>query len=229
MDGFARLCSCRILLRNRCSSSSLYHQLRYRSRTHYEILGVNNTSSTKDIREAYMTLSKKLHPDVSPGSHSEFVLLNEAYQTLGRGQTRALYDASLLRPSPVVPPPGRVWKRHGDVESTHDRVFTDDTIWGMRDRGEDDKFRDKPYYGIKGVKRLSNGPIAVFCLLFMALGICLHVTAIRASHHTAMTYIDEKNQRLFAAYSDAKSKAMDPKDKTKVASFLKTLKADDVE
>ena len=57
--------------------------------------------------------------------------------------------------------------------------FTDDTIWGMRDRSEDEKFRDKPYYGIKGLKRLSNGPVAVFCLLFMALGIFVHVTAIR--------------------------------------------------
>ena len=67
-----------------------------------------------------------------------------------------------------------------DAHVTYRFRFTDDTIWGMRDRGEDEKFRDKPYYGIKGVKRLSNGPIAVFCLLFMALGIFVHVTAIRS-------------------------------------------------
>ena len=65
----------------------------------------------------------QLHPDVSPGSHQEFVLLNEAYQTLSRRQTRALYDASLLRPPPAAaPPPGQAWKQYGDVESTHDRV-----------------------------------------------------------------------------------------------------------
>ena len=44
-----------------------------------------------------------------------------------------------------------------------------------------------------------------------------------------MAYIDEKNRRIFATYSDAKSKAMDPKDKTKVENFLKSLKADAVE
>ncbi|XP_043230377.1 dnaJ homolog subfamily C member 4-like [Amphibalanus amphitrite] len=228
MDGITRLSSCSTLLR-RCSGSYICQQLRFRSRTHYEVLGVSKTCSTKDIREAYMTLSKKLHPDVSPGSHSEFVLLNEAYQTLSRRQARALYDASLLRPTTAAPPPGQSWKRYGDVESTHDRVFTDDTIWGMRDRSKDSEFSDKPYYGIRGVKRLSNGPIAVFCLLFMVLGIFIHVTAIRASHQSAMAYIDEKNRRIYATYSDAKSKAMDPKDKTKVESFLKSLKADAVE
>ena len=44
-----------------------------------------------------------------------------------------------------------------------------------------------------------------------------------------MAYVEEKNRRIFASYSDAKGKAMDPKDKPKVESFLKSLKADAVE
>ncbi|XP_037072355.1 dnaJ-like protein 60 [Pollicipes pollicipes] len=227
MDCIGRIGHCSSLLKGRLC---LLQTIRHESKNHYQVLGLPNTCSTKEIREAYMVLSKKVHPDVSPGSHSEFVRLNDAYQTLSRRQSRALYDASLLRPPTVAPPDGRVWRRHGDVDTTatHDRIFWDESIFGMRYRAGDEKFENKPYYGIRGLKRQSNGPIAFICVLFMALGIILHVLAIRSSHQMATMHVDEKNRRLFAVYTDAKQKAIDPKDKDKIGDFLKSLKADPV-
>ncbi|XP_012524194.1 dnaJ homolog subfamily C member 4 [Monomorium pharaonis] len=60
---------------------------------HYEILNVSPDASQKDIRQAFIRLSKQLHPDTSgKQGHSDFVRLNEAYKILGKENTRRQYD-----------------------------------------------------------------------------------------------------------------------------------------
>lgn len=50
----------------------------------YRILGVNDTSSSEEIRNAYRVLSTKVHPNFNkaPGSHEAFKKVNEAYDAL---------------------------------------------------------------------------------------------------------------------------------------------------
>jgi len=69
-------------------------------RTHYEILGLQQNCSTKDIREAFLGLSKKIHPDLNPedpNCHQSFLRLNEAYTVLSKPDKRQIYDASLMQ------------------------------------------------------------------------------------------------------------------------------------
>lgn len=64
-------------------------------RDYYEVLGVPKTASEADIKKAYRTLAKKLHPDVNPGdkqAEEKFKELNEAYETLSDPQHKARYD-----------------------------------------------------------------------------------------------------------------------------------------
>jgi hypothetical protein len=60
----------------------------------YEVLGVSKTASTSEIRKAYHTRAKELHPDKNPGNEAAFRTAAEAYQVLTDDSKRAIYDES---------------------------------------------------------------------------------------------------------------------------------------
>lgn len=68
--------------------------------TFYELLGISETGTLSEIKQAYKQLARKYHPDVSPPDrvqrHTEkFIQVHEAYETLSDPNKRALYDMDL--------------------------------------------------------------------------------------------------------------------------------------
>ncbi|XP_043466454.1 dnaJ homolog subfamily C member 4-like [Leptopilina heterotoma] len=64
--------------------------------THYETLRVPETASQKDIKEAFIKLSKEMHPDIKGNkSHEDFVKINEAYNVLSKEIPKRDYDTNL--------------------------------------------------------------------------------------------------------------------------------------
>uniref|UniRef100_A0A0B7AXE6 J domain-containing protein n=1 Tax=Arion vulgaris TaxID=1028688 RepID=A0A0B7AXE6_9EUPU len=65
--------------------------------THYEILDLSPLATAKDIRQAFLKLSKQCHPDTSNNhtNQKKFVQVNEAYTVLSKPASRREYDASL--------------------------------------------------------------------------------------------------------------------------------------
>ncbi|XP_022761861.1 chaperone protein dnaJ 20, chloroplastic-like [Durio zibethinus] len=66
----------------------------------YELLGIPETGTLPEIKQAYKQLARKYHPDVSPPDRVEeytewFIRVQEAYETLSDPRTRALYDKDL--------------------------------------------------------------------------------------------------------------------------------------
>jgi curved DNA-binding protein len=60
----------------------------------YSVLGVSRSASQDEIKKAYRKLASRLHPDKSVGKASEqrFKDVTGAYEVLGDGDKRALYD-----------------------------------------------------------------------------------------------------------------------------------------
>jgi len=79
---------------------------------YYELLGVPRTATEADIKSAFRTLARELHPDVStePDAGARFRDVAEAYEVLAGPERRATYDRY-----------GKAGLRRGGFES----AFTD--------------------------------------------------------------------------------------------------------
>ena len=70
------------------------------STTHYSLLGVGRNATKEEIKCAFLTLSKRHHPDLNPVSKSQlanqkFREINEAYSVLIDPAKRSMYDDQL--------------------------------------------------------------------------------------------------------------------------------------
>ena len=67
---------------------------------HYETLGVSESASPDEIKQAYRRLAKEFHPDKNPGvdTSSRFQNIQNAYEILGDVNKRQQYDNSINEP-----------------------------------------------------------------------------------------------------------------------------------
>ncbi|XP_058016430.1 dnaJ homolog subfamily C member 4 [Ahaetulla prasina] len=82
--------------RHRAFTSTTYCWSSARHISHYDVLGIKQDATSKEIKQAFFRKSKLLHPDSNPTNpelHSQFVKLNEAYNTLSKEKSRRDYDA----------------------------------------------------------------------------------------------------------------------------------------
>ena len=64
-------------------------------RDYYEVLGISKGASSEEIKKAFRTKAKQLHPDRNsdnPNAEAQFKEANEAYDILKDGDKKAAYD-----------------------------------------------------------------------------------------------------------------------------------------
>ncbi|XP_003738294.1 dnaJ-like protein 60 [Galendromus occidentalis] len=154
-----------------------------RETNHYKTLGVKKESSKKEIREAYVRLSKKFHPDLG-GSAEKFASLNRAYQVLSDESSRESYDSGY----------GDAARRsEWTTPGAKSRNFYD--IYGNPGAApRAGASESENYYGIRGVRRISNMTIVCACLVVIVVSGVSYTIGV-----TALSKIrDEKFKKLTA-------------------------------
>jgi DnaJ-class molecular chaperone len=69
-------------------------------------LGLSQSATQDDIKNAYRKLAKKYHPDLNPGNkeaEAKFKEANQAYEMLGTPEQRAKYDRGEMNEGPFGP------------------------------------------------------------------------------------------------------------------------------
>lgn len=67
--------------------------------SYYDILEINRDASDSDVKQAYVTLAKRHHPDQNPQNRplaqNRFLAIREAYDALNTREKRAIYNQKI--------------------------------------------------------------------------------------------------------------------------------------
>ena len=138
----------------------------------YAVLGVARDTPTEEIRQAYLSLARRTHPDVrgdDPAAAEQMRRINLAWEMLSDADSRAAIDRGLTKPSPASqppqpqPPPSAA---PADGRATPPR--DDDIYFGHEDRDDID---DRPITGgdLPGWMRLGAPAafvVGIFAVIF---------------------------------------------------------------
>uniref|UniRef100_T1GR82 J domain-containing protein n=1 Tax=Megaselia scalaris TaxID=36166 RepID=T1GR82_MEGSC len=129
-----------------------------KSENYYEILNVHQNASTDEIRNAFLRLSKKFHPDKvgqfsNKNSTEKYIKINEAYQVLSKHASRTAYDFNLSEAQRLHKP---------GVQNIN---YYDS--WTVRQPTSGSSSNSQPY-GVKWIPRVSNISLMA-ALLFLGI------------------------------------------------------------
>jgi DnaJ-class molecular chaperone len=72
-------------------------QIRFFSKSYYEILNLNKSATGSEVKKAFFELAKKYHPDTNkdPDAPKKFIEAKKAYEILSDSEKRKLYDSGV--------------------------------------------------------------------------------------------------------------------------------------
>lgn len=107
--------------------------------THYEVLGVSSSTNQDGIRQAYLALARKYHPDFHDGSsrdsaEASMQRVNEAWTVLGNEDRRREYDQALKfgTSGTTTQSERREWQPFDDGPDVDPRDLDDQPVVGSK-------------------------------------------------------------------------------------------------
>ncbi|XP_060614407.2 dnaJ homolog subfamily C member 4 [Anolis sagrei] len=197
--------------RHRAFSTTLCNWLPAKTSSYYDLLGIKPEASLEEIKQAFFSKSKKLHPDSDPGNpelHSQFVKLNEAYRVLSKESSRRRYD-NMRGAQMAWTPPGS----HSSKGSPFD--FADFRTRSRPEPNENvrywQQFHQPPVQPIsrpEAKKRFRrNQRLFGYCLLIMLGSLTVHYVGFRKLEEVHNSFMDEKDRAITQIYNENKERA----------------------
>ena len=122
-------------------------------KNYYEVLGVSEKASAKEISKAYRKLARELHPDANPGdtaAEERFKEVSAAYDVLGDDEKRKAYD-EVRRLGPMAGGFGGMGADGGGFNIRFDQMGDlGDVLGGMFGRGRRNRRDDGAARGQRG-------------------------------------------------------------------------------
>ncbi|XP_037873022.1 dnaJ (Hsp40) homolog 13 isoform X1 [Bombyx mori] len=156
-------------------------------RCHYDVLNLRRNCSDKEIKNAFIQLSKEYHPDKNKDAKAQerFVQIVEAYNILGKPGTRAQYD-SITEVS--TGPNSYVYKTHVPYNLRKNAQYS--YYYDFGSKAHSAKGNTNTYYSNESAKKMPNYYIIFTCIGITLLGAILQGYVIRNM------YVGQRKQAL---------------------------------
>ncbi|XP_007943179.1 dnaJ homolog subfamily C member 4 [Orycteropus afer afer] len=173
------------------------------------LLGTAAGQRPEEVKRAFFTKSKELHPDRDPGNpalHNRFVELSEAYHVLSHEHSRRNYDHLLRSVRPPKSPgtaahPRPAQQARSSWEPPNAQYWAQ--FHAVRPQGPEARKQ----------QQRRNQQVLGYCVLFMLAGMGLHYIAFRKLQQVHRSFMDEKDRLITAIYNDTRARARANRDR----------------
>eukprot|EP00045_Choanoeca_perplexa_P005333 m.44998 g.44998 ORF g.44998 m.44998 type:complete len:239 (-) comp13065_c0_seq1:132-848(-) len=181
------------LMRNPSGWSSqvrgLHHSVAYRN--HYKVLDIEPNATKAEIKQAYLALSKKYHPDSNAAAdeasrdkaHKNFIKVGKAFEVLSDTSGRQNYDSELFRSNGF---------------SSHEYGY-------KRPSYEYPEYQ--VFHGASPYKMVSNSTIVLMIVGWMIMGIIWHYFAISKTKTELENFLEARSQAAAENHAVARQRA----------------------
>ncbi|XP_061377048.1 dnaJ-like protein 60 isoform X1 [Danaus plexippus] len=162
-------------------------------KSHYEVLNVRKNCTEKEIKDAFIKLSKEYHPDKNKSSQAQqqFVEIVEAYNVLSKPGSRSRYDLNSHHTSN-----SNVYKTYPSYDYKYKAYNNQFYNNYTNNNSTNQNQTSDAYYGLKGIRKVPNVVIIMICFGVAIVGLFLQILVISRSYHFHRKRIDEKSIRL---------------------------------
>ena len=173
-----------------------------KARTHYDVLGAARNARKSDIRAAFVSLSKKHHPDVSKASNANkhFSDINEAYNVLINPSKRYQYDMLLYNSEFTL--------RHTRGQS-FDRYYPGGSLYEYTRNYEYHTLSAEEWNRIynQSMRRPNHYKVIRWLIVMMVIATAVHTMRISSAHRQFQNQNDRETKRNLAIYNEVRERA----------------------
>ncbi|XP_053608864.1 dnaJ-like protein 60 isoform X2 [Plodia interpunctella] len=170
-------------------------------KNHYDVLNLRRNCSDKEIKDAFIQMSKEFHPDKNKDARAQekFVRIVEAYNVLGKPCSRAQYDSTFAmesyRTTPYTPYTAYTYKRYNNYGANPQYSnFYQATQGKSKKTNQQAKSHANTTAAVN--RKVPNYVIIMVCCGITVVGAILQGFVIREMYMVHRKQTQEKSKRL---------------------------------